>query len=234
MKSVNAGKIRLALLLLGLSFGYVEAAVVVYLRALSEPVRQRLLPQTSATELFPLLDLGELRAQAPQTARLIPIEIVREAATILILASAAAITGRKLWLPSFALLFGMWDATFYMFLKVLIDWPSSLFTWDLLFLVPVPWSAPVLAPLLVSGALMGCGWVAMGREVTLRATHWVCMIAGNLAILASFTLQWRALLGGAMPRGFAWPLFLGGLVLAVAAFGHASGAGRGRRRVGTA
>ena len=49
-------------------------------------------------------------------------------------------------LAAFSLAFGAWDLAFYGWLRVLIAWPRSLYTWDVLFLLPVPWVAPVLAP----------------------------------------------------------------------------------------
>jgi len=219
MAHMHIARIRAALLLLGLSFGYVEAAVVVYLRALSEPVRQKLVPQAPKDELFPLLGWDRTKTDAPEIARLIPIEVAREAATIVMLASTALlVSGRGLWLPSFALLFGAWDASFYLFLKVMLNWPPSVFTWDLLFLIPVPWTAPVLAPLLVSVALMACGWASVGRRLQFSAAHWICMLAGNLAILSSFITRYREVLGGALPIHFPWPVFSAGLIVVLGAF----------------
>ena len=46
------------------------------------------------------------------------------------------------WAAAFVIAFGAWDITFYVVLKVLLDWPASLFTWDILFLIPVPWVGP--------------------------------------------------------------------------------------------
>jgi hypothetical protein len=78
----------LVLLLFGSAFGYLEAAVVSYLRDLNEPARQRIYPGRSPSELFPLLTLDQLRATAQQQ-RTLAIEIGREAATIIMLAAAA-------------------------------------------------------------------------------------------------------------------------------------------------
>ena len=52
-----------------------------------------------------------------------------------------------------AVAFGVWDICYYLFLKIMCDWPKSLFDWDILFLIPLPWWAPVIAP--VSIALYG-------------------------------------------------------------------------------
>jgi hypothetical protein len=68
------------------------------------------------------------------------IEIGREAATIAMFAAVALAVARNAgeWAAAFVITFGTWDITFYVFLKVLLDWPASLFTWDILFLIPVP------------------------------------------------------------------------------------------------
>ena len=137
----------IALLLFGTAFGYLEAAVVTYLRALHEPVVQRFYPGRAPGDLFPLLTLDQLRAAAPVQMKTLAVEIGREVATIgMLVAIALAVaqnTGQ--WAAAFVIAFGTWDITFYVFLKVLLDWPASLLTWDILFLVPVPWVGPVLA-----------------------------------------------------------------------------------------
>ena len=138
----------LALLLFGIAFGYLEAAVVTYLRALHEPARQRFHPGRSPSELFPLLTLEQMRAAAPGQMQALAIEVGRETATIIMLASVALAVARSAgdWAAAFVIMFGTWDITFYVFLKVLLDWPASIFTWDILFLIPVPWVGPVLSP----------------------------------------------------------------------------------------
>ena len=80
------------------------------------------------------------------------IEIGREAATMLMLAAIALAVARntRQWTAAFAIAFGVWDIVFYACLKLLLGWPASLFTWDILFLIPVPWVGPVLAPVLIS------------------------------------------------------------------------------------
>jgi len=46
---------------------------------------------------------------------------------------------------------------------VLIRWPESLKTLDVLFLIPVPWVGPVWLPVTVSAAMVVCGvWLMMG------------------------------------------------------------------------
>jgi hypothetical protein len=222
MKS-HFGRTLAGLLLFGISFGYVEAAVVVYLRTIYEPIRQRFTPSQRPGDLFPLTDRKRLREEAPEAARLLPIEVVREAATMIMLGSVALlVTGRRsLWLPSLSIVFGTWDLCFYIFLKLWIDWPASLLTWDILFLIPVPWVGPVLAPVLVSLSIIACGTAALRWAVKPRALHWLGLVGGGLLILASFTLDWRNVMAGNLPRPFAWPIFAAGEILGVGTFAHA-------------
>jgi hypothetical protein len=209
------------LILFGISFGYVEASVVVYLRTVYDPVRQRLHPDRAPGELFPLIRVDQLKSEAAEQSWLLGVEVAREAATIVMLAAVALVAGRALWLPAFAIVFGTWDLFFYVFLKVLLHWPASVMTWDILFLIPVPWAAPVLAPSIVSVTIIGTGLLALSRPVRMRPVHWVAMTIGGVLILMSFMWDYRSLMAGGLPRPFAWRLFGTGEVAGVAAFFHA-------------
>jgi hypothetical protein len=218
----------LAILLFGISFGYVEAAVVTYLRPQFDSVRATFIPATSRGDLFPMLSPQQVRAAGPDMVRLVGTEIAREAATLLMLGAVAAAVGGNFrqGLAFFLLAFGAWDLSYYAFLKVLIDWPKSLLTWDVLFLIPVPWSGPLLAPTLVALTMVGTGLVYLWREsnghaIRLRLVHWLGACAGALSILAAFTWDYRNVMAGGMPRPFHWPLFAFGEVLWVMAFLHA-------------
>jgi hypothetical protein len=171
--------------------------------------------------------------------RLVGTEVAREAATLLMLGAVAAAVGGNFrqWLAFFLLAFGAWDISYYAFLKVLIDWPKSLLTWDILFLIPVPWSGPVLAPALVALTMVGTGLVFLWREskghsIRLRVVHWFCAYAGALFILAAFTWDCRNVMAGGMPKPFNWPLFALGEVLWVMAFLHWLSAGDSLSAVG--
>jgi len=134
------------------AFGFGEAAVVIYLRA-----AVGLLPgfhgtlaevQRSAPEFY---QQAESLSQFPQS--LLTIEVLREAATILMLASVAMLTGLKVrerW-AAFFWAFAIWDLSYYLGLWVTIRWPASLRDLDVLFLIPVPWVAQIWFPVLVSG-----------------------------------------------------------------------------------
>lgn len=213
-------RIVVGLFLFGISFGYVEAAVVIYLRALYEPLRERLTPGRAAGDLFPLVDRDRMVATAPETARLLNVEVIREAATIVMLAAAAMLVAgkRSLWLPAFSIAFGVWDISFYLFLKLWIDWPASLLTWDLLFLLPVPWVSPVLAPIIVSLTILGCGLAALCRPVTIRAQHWAGLFLGGGLVILSFTWDFRYVIAGNLPHPFLWWLFLAGELVSTASF----------------
>jgi len=198
-------RITLGLILFGIAFGYVEAAVVVYLRTIHEPVRERVHPGTSPAEVFPLLTFDELRIAAPDQAKLVRVEVVREAATLLMLAGVASVAAkRRMWLSAFAVGFGVWDIFYYVFLRLLIGWPASLFTWDVLFLIPAPWAAPVLAPLIVSLSLVTAGIVALRRSVYLKPWHWAGIGCGAVAILLSFLWDSPNVLAGGFPHPFYW------------------------------
>lgn len=206
----------------GISFGYVEAAVVIYLRALYEPLRQRLTPGRAPGDLFPLVNREKMVAEAPETALLLNVEVIREAATIVMLAAAAMLVTaeRSLWLPTLSIAFGAWDLSFYLFLKLWIDWPASLLTWDLLFLLPVPWVAPVLAPVIVSFTIIGCGVVTLYRPIYTEWRHWTGLFLGGALVILSFTWDFRHVIAGNMPRPFTWWLFVTGEAVSLGSFLH--------------
>lgn len=219
----------LALLIFGVAFGYLEAAVVSYLRALHEPVRQRYYPRRPAGDLFPLLTLEQTRSAAPEQIQVIRVEIGREAATLVMLAAVALAVAENTgeWAAAFAIAFGTWDLAFYAGLKLILDWPASLLSWDILFLIPVPWVAPVLAPSLVSAAMILAGiWhlrrASRGQPVHIGSIQWAGIALGALTLIVSFTLDWRNIMAGAMPNPFAWGTFSLGLAIGIASYAHAA------------
>jgi hypothetical protein len=210
-----------ALFLFGISFGYVEAAVVVYLRQIYNPIRQRLHPDRNPGDLFPLITPRQLAASGPENPRRIAIEVGREAATMLMLASVALAVARNFhqWFAAFAIVFGVWDITFYAFLKLMIHWPASLGTWDILFLIPLPWVGPVWAPCLVALTMIVCGLISLrSGGVRGRALHWAGVLAGAAVIVIAFVWDFRNTSAGGMPNPFHWPLFLTGEAIGLSAF----------------
>src|SRR5262249_53496180 len=191
-------RVAAGLVLFGISFGYVEAAVVVYLRTIYDPIRQQVRPDGSPGDLFPLITAEQLRAAAPDKTWLLGVEVVREAGTLIMLAAVALVAagGLKWWLPALCVAFGTWDFFFYVFLKALLGWPESLLTWDILFLIPVPWVAPVLAPLIVSLTIIGAGLVALQRLVQMKRIHWILVVLGGAIILVSFMMDFPNTIAG--------------------------------------
>ncbi|HWC72380.1 MAG TPA: hypothetical protein VG454_00485 [Gemmatimonadales bacterium] len=178
----------------------VESAVVVYLRALHPA-------QASVSVLL---------HQLPPN--LVTIEIGREAATLVMILAVAALAGRTLRdrFLYFALIFGIWDIFYYVWFRVFIGWPPSLFTWDVLFLIPVPWLGPVIAPIIVSLCLVaGSLWFLTHPTLQLRPLAWGLVILGAAVVLLSFTLDYRYAIARTDPPRFRWELFGSGIALAM-------------------
>ncbi|MGA2254021.1 MAG: hypothetical protein ABSG53_05110 [Thermoguttaceae bacterium] len=218
----------LALILFGIAFGYVEAAVVVYLRTIFVPIRQKTFRTVAPNDLFPLLTAEHLRAAGPEYVGLLAIELGREVATIVMLAAAGlAIAGNfRQWLAGFMIAFGVWDIFYYVFLRLLIGWPESLMTLDLLFLVPVPWVGPVIAPVIVSLSMILAGWAilwyeAAGQPLRFRRLDWVLVFVGGLTVIVAFCWDWRQLTAGGWPGSFNWPVYAMGEAIGAAGFLHA-------------
>ena len=203
--AVRIGGTALVVIAYAVAMAFLESAVVVYLqRALGIDPRA----------LFPLRDPAV-------TGDLARIEAGREAATIVMLGAVGWLAGRSglerlAWT---AVAFGAWDIFYYAWLWAFIGWPSSPGTWDLLFLIPVPWTGPVWAPVAVSLALVGFGLAAarrirMGGPIRAGRAEVAAGVAGGLIVVVSFTLDAGRILAGGVPDSFAWPVFAAGLGLA--------------------
>lgn len=213
-------RIFISLLLFGISFGYVEAAVVAYLRAIYDPIRQQLHPERPKGELFPLITPRQLEATGSANTRRLIIELGREAATLFMLAGAGLAVARnpQQWVAASLIAFGLWDIFFYAFLRVMIDWPASLLTWDILFLLPVPWVGPVIAPILVSISMIACGVVVLRRHVFFRPMHWAAILAGGFIIIVAFCWDFQNTSAGGWPNPFHWLLFAIGETIGLGGF----------------
>jgi hypothetical protein len=187
----------------GVAFGYLEAAVVLYLRAIAYP----------AGFAFPL---------EPVTRLVLGAEIGREAATLAMFAGVSLAGGgpRFLRLSRFLYCFGLWDIAFYIGLKALLNWPASPMTWDVLFLIPVPWSAPVFAPALVAAYFVAVGSYGIVKKGDVRPQpwQWVVGAAGSLLILVTFFWNVGPCLRNAVPTSYPWILYGLGFAALVAAF----------------
>lgn len=210
----------LALLIFGISFGFIEAAVVVYLRALSAPYREA--AGLAKDELFPVLT--PRKGPVPEEViRIWKAERLREGATLALLWSAGMALGRTgtARFAVFLVAFGLWDIFFYAGLRYLINWPASLMTPDLLFLLPVPWWGPVWAPLLAAVVMVAGGSLYLWRPFRVRLWHWAGILAGSAVMTVAFCWDAQLLLDGGVPDRFVWPLYLAGLATTVAATAHA-------------
>ncbi len=145
-----------ALVAFGVGFGYVEAAVVHYLRRV---LGDQLPDQVHAAHTY--LNLGFIAFIRPEKAALVDpgltrVETVREAATLLMLAAVGWVAAEA-WrrrLAAFFIAFTVWDLTYYLFLRVLDGWPASVWDRDVFFLIPVAWVGPVLTALVLSGLVL--------------------------------------------------------------------------------
>jgi hypothetical protein len=129
--------IKLSLLaVFGIAMAHFEGVVVVYLR-----------------KVLGLLDSDSNKESVEKfPKRYLHIEMTREAATIVMLVMIALLTGTT-WIEKgvfFLWTFAFWDLFYYLSLYILIKWPPTLRTIDVLFLIPKPWIAPVWFPIGVS------------------------------------------------------------------------------------
>jgi hypothetical protein len=236
MTPFRLGWLLAGLVLFGIGFGLVEAVVVVDLRAILSPSAGRSDP-LSAAELFPFTPIDRLGQTDPVAARLMKIEVIREAATLVLLAGLGLAVGRTFLqrFSAFLVAFAIWDLSYYLFLRWLLGWPASAWTWDILFLLPVPWVAPVLAPAIVAATMAVAGsavivWEASGRPFRVSTRDWTVTVLGGLLLITSFCWDWRNIASGGMPNPFPWPLFLAGEGIGLAGFLHSAWASMPRDR----
>ena len=197
-----------------LAMGWVESAVVFYMRTMINrlvPYQPNPLPFASGFGLA---------------------EVIREAATMIMLFTVGWLAGRT-WRSRLAftlLAFGVWDIAYYIWLIPLTGWPSSLTDWDILFLIPLPWWGPVWAPVSIA-ALMILFGVTVARHDSVEHPLWPGRtttrlgLLGGLIALGVFTTDGlRAITDGGgvaqlrdlLPVWFNWPLFLIALALIAA------------------
>jgi hypothetical protein len=189
-----------------IAMAWVEAASVLYIRTLVgriEPYQANPLPMPGV--------LGN-------------VELWREAATLVMFATLGLLAGRT-WRRRAgyaALAFGAWDIFYYVFLRLISGWPRTLFDWDILFLLPLPWWGPVLAPVSIALVMILWGTLATQSGDEARDARWASALGwvGIALALAVFMIDaWRALPDGrdavvqVLPTTFNWPLFSVALLL---------------------
>lgn len=147
------------LIVFGVAFGFVEAAVVYYLRTLIHFHGNQ-----SISHYKVLLNLGFITFVLPVHSLLFnhrvgDIEVARESATVVMLVALAYLAARG-WRQragAFLVGFACWDLSYYLFLKILDNWPRTLMTRDVYFLIPVTWIGPVITPIVISLFLLFLG-----------------------------------------------------------------------------
>ncbi len=197
----------LVVVLFGAAMAWMESATVVYLRML--------VGRVNPYQLNPL----------PRHDALGNTELVREAATLLMLFAVGWLAGRN-WrtrLCYSVITFGVWDILYYVFLAIIVGWPQSVMDWDVLFLIPLPWWGPVIAPAIIA-ALMIVGGTLVTQYGNARfwPRRWPLLLNGAgilLALLVFMQDSIRVLAGGEralrgmLPTRFNWPCFAVALVL---------------------
>lgn len=125
------------LTLFGISFGYLEAIVGVYIRRILPPDGWKYL--TSSPDISAFLIKNKI----------LFIEQTREVSTIVILLVISILAGTKFKerLAYFLWSFGIWNIFYYVSLYLWLKWPKSIFELDILFLIPHPLIVPCILPI---------------------------------------------------------------------------------------
>ena len=178
---------------------YFESAVVVYLRAMYG-IKDLLRDTKMVADAYTFIEIG------------------REAATLIMLFMVGMIAG-KTWSKkiSYAILaFGIWDILYYFWLYIFIQWPKSLFEWDILFLIPLPWWGPVITPILISILLIVISYLII-IETKFKITPFDWSIYGLAVVIVLYTFMEDSInviifSGGSLtevrPTSFNWIVFL--------------------------
>jgi hypothetical protein len=217
MKTASENLLRWGTVVLFASaMAWVESAAVFYLRTYVDRIEPYRL------EPLPLIGVFG------------PVELLRELATMVMLFTVGVLAGRT-WRARWGyavIAFGVWDILYYAFLKLMCGWPHSFLDWDVLFLLPLPWWGPVLAPMLIALLMIGWGTLASQFEsspasrLSTLAT-WSIAFTGMLLALYAFMTDSIHVVGqgadavrNVLPATFNWPLFGLALLGLAAPLGH--------------
>lgn len=205
------------------SMAFLESAVVIYLRELYYPEGFS----------FPLKTLSE---------KIIVTELFREFATLIMMISMAFIVANRKhdrfsW---FIFVFGIWDIFYYVFLKIFLGWPETLFTWDVLFLLPSTWVGPVICPIINSMTMIILATMILvpgkkGLKPSIAKWEWTILIIGAVLVFISYTEEYYFYISSKfdlsellfystndalhdyaslfVPQNFRWGLFISGQLL---------------------
>lgn len=155
------------------------------------------------------------------------VELPRELATLVMLLTVGMLAGRT-WTQRIgysAIAFGVWDIFYYVFLKVMCGWPNGLLDWDVLFLIPLPWWGPVLAPVLIS--ILMITWGTLVTQIERGSGSWLSNLAAwgmacagmalALAVFMADTMrvsnQGIEAIRNVLPETFDWTTFSLALLL---------------------
>ncbi len=198
--------------LFAVAMAWMEAATVVYLRTLVD----RIVPY----QPNPL----------PVSVGLGKTELARELATLIMLFAVGWIAGHapRSRFGYFLVAFGVWDIFYYAFLKIICGWPHSLLDWDILFLLPLPWWGPVIAPVTIAALMIIAGTLFTQYDFA-ELPHvparwaWIANLCGALLALYVFMADAIRVMGDGgeafrtlLPVSFNWLLFLIATVLIAA------------------
>lgn len=157
-----------------IAMAFLETSVVIYMRELYYP----------EGFAFPLKLLQPY---------ILNTEIFRELATLFMLAALGIIAGKNNIerFAYFIFSFAVWDIFYYVFLKLVLNWPGSMITWDILFLIPTTWVGPVLAPVINSVMMIWLAMIILFKPlVKISITSWSILISGSLLVLYSYTEEY--------------------------------------------
>ncbi|MDB9822676.1 hypothetical protein OAC89_03155 [Deltaproteobacteria bacterium] len=210
----------IAVVIFAMAFAWVESAIVVYLREIFY----------QGSFYFPIVINWEKAEYVGHY--LTPIEMGRELATIVMLAAVAWASGKNGWqkFSFFMIAFGIWDIFYYIWLWVMVGWPESLMTWDILFLLPLPWVGPVITPVLIALAMIGAGTLIIyydekGHNIQFFWYDWTIVLGCGLLMIVAFCWDWKNIirLPGAVehsgiPNPFLWELYLPAYIFSVVYF----------------
>jgi len=174
-------------------------------------------------------------------------ELYREAATLIMILAVSILAAEK-WRHRFAwflVIFAVWDPAYYLFLKIILDWPSSFLTNDILFLLPSIRTSPVLAPVINSMTMILFASVILyvGKAclpvVLLSKLIWALLIVDTFIVLIAYMKDFAAyaseynlsnpatgisrekdmlfMTTQFIPRSFDWLLFSSGVLLHISA-----------------
>jgi len=202
------------------AFAWVESSVVVYLREI----------YFDGSFYFPIV--LEWRDGKLLVDTLMRIEFGREIATIVMLVAVGCAAGSNALqrFCFFMIAFGIWDIFYYIWLWVMVRWPESLMTWDLLFFVPLPWVGPVITPVLIALAMAIAGSLIIYYDekygiLYWRWFDWVIEMTCAFLMIIAFCWDWKNIMqiadGGernGIPVVFAWWLYLPAFLFAVVYF----------------